>query len=68
MVIDDYQGQGVATLLMHNLAILARKAELKELVAEVLPENTAMRRVFAKFGFQIRRGTDPQVVHLALSL
>ncbi|MGY2806363.1 N-acetyltransferase family protein [Bradyrhizobium sp. USDA 4506] len=68
VVIDDYQGQGVATLLMHNLTILARKAELKELVAEVLPENTAMRRVFAKFGFQVRRGSDPQVVHVALSL
>jgi len=68
VVIDDYQGQGVATLLMHHLAILARKAGLEELVAEVLPENTAMRRVFAKFGFRVRRGTDPQVVHLALSL
>jgi GNAT superfamily N-acetyltransferase len=68
VVIDDYQGQGIGTLLMHHLAILARSAGLKELIAEVLPENSAMRKVFAKFGFQHRRGRDPQVVHLVLTL
>ena len=68
MVVDDYHGQGVGTLLMRHLAIIARNAGLKELVAEVLPENIAMRKVFGKFGFQPRRGDDPQVVHLALSL
>jgi RimJ/RimL family protein N-acetyltransferase len=68
VVIDDYQGQGVATLLMRYLAIAARRAGLKELIAEVLPENAAMRKVFSKFGFQPRRGLDPQVVHLVLIL
>ena len=68
VVIDDYQGQGLGTLLMRHLAVLARKAGLKELIAEVLPENTAMRKVFGKFGFQARRGRDPQVVHLVLTL
>jgi len=68
VVIDDYQGQGLGTLLMRHLAVLARQAGLKELVAEVLPENAAMRKVFGKFGFQARRGNDPQVVHLVLEL
>jgi len=68
VVIDDYQGQGIGTLLMRHLAVIARKAELKELIAEVLPENAAMRKVFSKFGFQARRGSDPQVVHLAFTL
>jgi RimJ/RimL family protein N-acetyltransferase len=68
VVIDDYQGQGTGTLLMRHLAVIARKAGLKELIAEVLPENAAMRKVFSKFGFQARRGPDPQVVHLALTL
>lgn len=68
IVIDDYQGQGVGTLLMRHLAVIARKAGLKELVAEVLPENAAMRKVFGKFGFQAGRGRDPQVVHLSLML
>ena len=68
VVIDDYQGQGIGTLLMRHLAALARKSGLAALVADVLPENTAMRKVFGKFGFQARRGNDPQVVHLVLEL
>jgi GNAT superfamily N-acetyltransferase len=70
VVIDDYQGQGVGTLLMRHLAVIARAAGLKELFAEVLLENAAMRKVFSKFGFQARRSQDqdPQVVHLVLEL
>jgi len=68
VVIDDYQGQGLGTLLMRHLGVIARKAGLQELIAEVLPENAAMRKVFSKFGFQARRGRDPQVVHLVLTL
>lgn len=56
VVIDNYQGQGLGTILMRHLAIIARKVGLKELIAEVLPENAAMRKVFGKFGFQIRGG------------
>ena len=68
VVIDDYQGQGLGTLLMRHLAAIAGSAGLKELIAEVLPENAAMRKVFSKFGFQARRGGDPQVLHLVLTL
>jgi RimJ/RimL family protein N-acetyltransferase len=68
VVIDDYQGQGIGTILMRHLAVIARKAGLKELIADVLPENAAMRKVFSKFGFEVRRSKDPQVVHLALVL
>ena len=68
VVIDDYQGQGIGTLLMRHLAVIARKVGLKALIADVLPENAAMRKVFSKFGFRARRGLDPQVVHLVLTL
>ena len=68
VVIDAYQGQGVGTLLMRHLAAIARSAGLKELIAEVLPENAAMRKVFRKFGFHARGSQDPQVVHLVLTL
>jgi RimJ/RimL family protein N-acetyltransferase len=68
VVIDDYQGQGVGTLLMRHLAVIARAAGLKELIAEVLPENAAMRKVFGKFGFQAHRTPDPKVIHLVLPL
>jgi len=53
---------------MRHLATLARSASLKELIAEVLPENTAMLKVFRKFGFLPGSQRDPQVVRLALKL
>ena len=68
MVVDDYQGQGIGTILMRHLASLARQARLKELTAEVLPENAAMLKVFRKFGFKIASKVSPQVIHLTLQL
>jgi RimJ/RimL family protein N-acetyltransferase len=68
VVVDAYQGQGIGTILMRHLAVLARDAGLKELVAEVLPENTAMLKLFRKFGFQRGSKGSPQVVHLTLQL
>jgi ribosomal protein S18 acetylase RimI-like enzyme len=68
VVVDAYQGQGIGTLLMRHLAVLARDAGLKELIAEVLPENTAMLKLFKKFGFRPGTRREPQVIHLCLQL
>jgi RimJ/RimL family protein N-acetyltransferase len=68
VVVDAYQGHGIGTILMRHLAVLARDAGLKELVAEVLPENTAMLKLFKKFGFRPGSKGSPQVIHLALQL
>ena len=68
IVVDDYQGQGIGTILMRHLAVLARDAGLKELIAEVLPENSAMLKLFRKFGFKTAAKGSPQVIHLALQL
>lgn len=68
VVIDGYQGQGIGALLTRHLTGLARAAGIKELVADVLPENVAMRKVLGKFGFRTARSLDPQVIHLSLPL
>ena len=68
VVVDAYQGQGIGTILMRHLAVLARDAGLNELIAEVLPENTAMLKLFKKFGFRTDAKGSPQVVHLTLQL
>ena len=68
VVVDSWQGRGVGSLLMRHLAEIARHAGLKELVAEVLPENRAMLKVFGKFGFKPGSRKDPQTVHLVLRL
>jgi RimJ/RimL family protein N-acetyltransferase len=68
VVVDAYQGQGIGSALMRHLARLARDAGLKELIAEVLPENTAMLKVLGKFGFRSSSKREPQVIHLTMQL
>lgn len=68
IVIDAWQGRGVGGLLMRHLIAIARESGLKELTAEVLPENTAMRRVFDKFGFKPEQRRDPHAIRMALML
>src|SRR5215213_5076196 len=52
-VIDQYQGQGIGAMLMHHLAVIARSAGLQELIAEVLPDNISMLKVFEKSGLDL---------------
>ena len=67
-VIDQYQGQGLGTLLMHHLAAIAREARLEQLIAEVLPDNVPMLKVFEKSRLPLSIKREPQVVHVALRL
>ncbi|HMA74672.1 MAG TPA: GNAT family N-acetyltransferase [Xanthobacteraceae bacterium] len=67
-VVDQYQGQGIGTALMHHLIKIARKAGIKELIAEVLPENTAMLKTFRKVGLRLTTTREAQVVHITLQL
>jgi GNAT superfamily N-acetyltransferase len=69
-VVDQYQGQGIGAALLRHLAAIARAAGLiiTELIAEVLPENTAMLKVFEKSGLHVSTRREPRVVHVALAL
>lgn len=68
VVIDAWQGRGVGSILMRHLVKIASASGLNELTAEVLPENTAMIKVFGKFGFHPAPRRDPQTLHLVLKL
>lgn len=68
VVVDAWQGRGIASILMRHLIGIARDAALRELTAEVLPENAAMLSVFTKFGFRPAGRGDPQTLHLSLKL
>jgi ribosomal protein S18 acetylase RimI-like enzyme len=68
VVIDAGQGRGVGSILMRHLIKIASDAGLKELTAEVLPENAAMIKVFRKFGFNPAQRRDPQILHLVRNL
>ena len=52
-VVDEYQGQGIGGALMRHLVAIARDAGLEELIAEVLPDNMPMRKVFEKSGLRV---------------
>ena len=65
---DAHQGQGVGTALMRQLVAIARGAGLKELIADVLPENTAMLKIFRTTGLRINTERDPEATHLVLYL
>jgi ribosomal protein S18 acetylase RimI-like enzyme len=67
-VVDKYQGQGVGLALMRHLAAIARAAGLRELTAEVLPDNTPMVKVFESSGLRPRVKHEPGVMHVTLAL
>jgi len=67
-VVDQYLGQGLGTALMRHLAGIARAAGLRELIAEVLPENAPMLKVFQSSGLRVSTRREAQVVHLSLAL
>ena len=68
LVADQYQGQGIGPALMRHLAGLARAAGLREFYAEVLPENTAMLKVFERCGLAMTIAREPEVMHVTLRL
>lgn len=52
---DDYQNQGVGTVLLSYITVLAKRNGLHGFTAEVLAENSAMLHVFEKGGFEIEK-------------
>ena len=67
-VIDQYQGLGIGQALMRHLAGIARGVGIRELIADVLPENAAMLKVFAKSGLPLTTNCESHVVHVVLRL
>ncbi len=67
-VVDEYHGQGIGTTLMRHLTMIARRAGLRELIADVLPDNRQMLKVFQKSGLPISTRRESGSVHITLRL
>src|SRR5215212_1773176 len=65
---DRSQAKGIGAALMRHLAVLARQAGLEALVAEVLPENAAMLKVFETSGLKFSTKREPGMIHVKLQL
>ncbi|GHJ49672.1 GNAT family N-acetyltransferase [Catellatospora sp. TT07R-123] len=64
VVEDAYQGRGVGSVLLEYLAAAAGEVGISRFVAEVLPENGAMLRVFTDAGYEVSRKFADGVVAL----
>ena len=67
-VIDKYQGQGIGTMLMRHLVEIARQAGLQELIADVLPANRQMLKIFQTCGLPMATRLEDGAVHVTLKL
>jgi acetyl coenzyme A synthetase (ADP forming)-like protein len=67
-VADELQGHGVGTRLLEQLAQAAAETGIETFVAEVLPANRAMLRVFDDAGFSVSRHLDGGTFEVELSI
>jgi RimJ/RimL family protein N-acetyltransferase len=67
-VVDKYHGQGIGTTLMRHLVAIARRAGLRELIADVLPDNRQMLKVFQKSGLSMNTKRESGSLHVTLQL
>jgi RimJ/RimL family protein N-acetyltransferase len=67
-VSDEFQGRGVATLLLRHLAAIARQLGYRRFVAEVMPDNQPMLDVFQHSGLPMLETVRGGVTHVELTL
>lgn len=67
-VVDQYQGQSIGAALMRHLTTIARQAGLTTFVADVLPSNAPMLKVFENSGLPMRAKRESGTVSVSLQI
>jgi acetyl coenzyme A synthetase (ADP forming)-like protein len=67
-VADDFQGRGIGTRLLEQLAARAAEAGVRRFVAEVMPENRSMLGVFGEAGFDVARELEGGTVEVRFDI
>lgn len=67
-VLDEYQGHGIATILLRHLLGIARASGVGEFTANVLGGNRKMIEVLVAGGFEVRRALDSGTTHLSFQI
>ena len=65
---DAHQGKGIGLALLRHVVALARNAGIRELTADVLPDNSAMLKVLGTSGLGITTRQEPDTIHVVLQL
>jgi acetyltransferase len=68
LVNDSFQRRGIGSVLLERLLEVGRNESLHRVTAEILYENSAMRRLSTKFGFHLRSDPGEGVVKADLDL
>ena len=65
---EDFQGRGIASRLLRQLATIARANGFTQFTADVLAENAPMLAVLRNSGLRMRTSHEQGVVHATLFL
>ena len=65
---DAYQNKGIASTMLHHLALIARDAGISDLHAHTLPGNRRALRVLDKLGFPRTASPKRNMMHVTLHL
>ena len=68
LITDGYQRKGLGTETLKRLVDVGRHEKIDTIVAQILPENTAMQRVCEKVGFEIEFDHESDYVRARLHL
>ncbi len=68
VVSDAHHGRGIATVLLEHMVAIALEHGIRRFVADTLPNNRAMLRVFADSGFPVERSFQDGVAHVCFDI
>ncbi len=66
LVADAWQGKGISTILLAQLATVAEEHGISTFAAEVLPQNHRMIQVFRDSGFPVELRSTPEMIEVEL--
>lgn len=68
IISDQYQRQGLGTVLLKKLIEIGKAERIDRIVAELLPDNTGMARVMDKVGFKFHHDLNEQIIRSEIKL